>query len=145
LAQNVHPALWMTTQRATGRTQVTSYQATPYDEVEQAPSLLEIRIAERFTGDIAGEGTGRVIQVVRGDGSATFVGIERVHGSLGGRSGSFVLQVQGTVAGKQMKAEWVVVPRSGSEELRGLRGEGGFEAQLGDHGSIWLDYAFDRS
>jgi hypothetical protein len=133
----------MEKRRATGHTQVTSYEPTPYEETEEAPSLLEVRITESFSGDIVGEGTGRVIQAVRKDGSATFVGIERVHGSLGGRSGSFLLQVQGTVAGKQMKAEWVVVPRSGSEELRGLRGEGGFEAQLGEHGSIWLDYAFD--
>jgi len=41
------------------------------------------------------------------------------------------------------RSEWFVVPGSGTEELVGLRGDGGFTAQLGQHGSIWLDYSFE--
>jgi len=33
-------------------------------------------------------------------------------------------------------------PPSGTDQLKGLQGKGGFEAQLGQHGSIWLDYSF---
>jgi hypothetical protein len=43
---------------------------------------------------------------------------------------------------KQMKADWFVVPGSSTGELKGLRGEGGFNAQLGQHGAVWLDYDF---
>jgi hypothetical protein len=30
-------------------------------------------------------------------------------------------------------------------ELRGLRAEGGFKAELGHHGTIWLDYYFEAT
>jgi hypothetical protein len=129
--------------RATGRTEVKTYEPTVYDESAAGPLLSEIRVSETFSGDVEGEGTVRVIQAARQDKSATFVGIERVRGALGGRKGSFLLQVSGRVVGKEMKAEWFVLPASGTGELSGLRGEGGFTAQLGQHGSIWLDYYFE--
>ena len=73
----------------------------------------------------------------------TFVGLQRVRGTIAGRTGSFLLQPHGTVAGKVTKADWFVVPGSGTGDLTALRGEGGFEATLGQHGSYWLDYAFE--
>ncbi len=132
-----------TKRRAAGRTEVKTYEPTVYDPMADGPSLAEIRVNETFAGDIEGEGTVRVIQAVRKDGSATFVGIERVRGATGGRKGSFLLQTSGTLFGKEVKAEWFVVPGSGTGDLKNLRGEGGFTAQLGEHGSIWLDYYFE--
>jgi hypothetical protein len=129
--------------RATGHTHVNSFEPTPYDEMADGPSLAENRVNETFTGDIEGEGTVRVIQAARKDGSGVFVGIERVRGTVGGRKGSFLLQVNGTDLGKERKAEWFVVPNSGTGDLKGLRGEGGFKAQRGEQGSIWLDYSFE--
>lgn len=130
-------------QRATGQTKVHHYEPTAYDETADGPSLTEVRVQETFHGDIEGHGSVRVIQAIRPDKSATFVGIERVHGAIGGRTGSFLLQLHGTVVDQQMKAEWFVVPGSGTGALQGLRGEGGFTARLGQHGSIWLDYFFE--
>jgi hypothetical protein len=132
-----------TKQRATGHTEVKSYQPTAYDEPGDGPSLLEIHVNERFIGDIEGEGTVRVIQAVQKDGSASFTGIERVRGALAGRAGSFLLQTSGTLAAKHVTARWFVVPGSGTGDVKGLRGDGGFEAQLGEHGTIWLDYYFE--
>ena len=66
-----------------------------------------------------------------------------MRGSIAGRSGTFLLQVRGTVVAKEMHAEWFVVPGSGTGELAALRGDGGFTAELGQHGSIWLDYFFE--
>jgi hypothetical protein len=37
------------------------------------------------------------------------------------------------------------VPGSGTGELRGLLGDGGFKAELGQHGTIWLDYYFETT
>jgi hypothetical protein len=129
--------------RATGHTRVKTYEPTVYDDMADGPSLVEIRVHETFVGDIEGEGTVRVIQAARKDASATFVGIERVRGAVGGRKGSFLLDVSGTVLGKDIKAEWFVVAASGTADLQGLRGEGGFDARLGEHGSFWLDYYFE--
>ncbi len=128
---------------AVGQTTVKSYQPTVFDEVAGAPTLSDVHLTETFTGDIEGEGVAHVIQATRADGAASFAGIERVRGAIGGKQGTFLLQVQGTVDdGKEMKAKWFVVPRSGTGELQGLQGEGGFTAELGHHGAIWLDYDF---
>ena len=129
---------------AVGQTTVKSYQPTVFDEVAGAPTVSDVHLTETFTGDIEGEGVAHVVQAARVDGAATFAGIERVRGAIGGKKGTFLLQVQRTVDGKEMKAKWFVVPRSGTGELQGLQGEGGFTAQLGHHGAIWLDYDFNR-
>jgi hypothetical protein len=130
------------TTRATARTEVKAYESKTFDELPDGPALAENHLTETFSGDIEGEGTARVIQSTHKDGSATFVGIERVRGSVGGRAGTFLLQISGSVVGKDMKAEWVVIPETGTGTLAGLRGSGGFTAQLGQHGAIWLDYFF---
>lgn len=130
-------------QRATGRTDVQTYAPMTFDEIDGGPALVDVQVTERFSGDIEGEGIVRVIQAAAKDGSITFVGIERVRGSIAGRKGSFLLQVSGTVADQAMTARWFVVPGSGTGELSPLSGEGGFRAQLGQHGSIWLDYSLD--
>jgi Protein of unknown function (DUF3224) len=75
--------------------------------------------------------------------AASFVGIERVSGSVGGRSGTFLLQDQGTLKGTTVSGEWFVVPGSGTGELTGLRGEGGFTAELGQGADITLEYWFE--
>jgi hypothetical protein len=128
---------------ATGRIDVKTYEPQPYEEVDEGTELVEIHVRETFGGDIEGEGVVRFLQAVRKDGSANFVGIERVTGSLEGRTGSFLLQDAGTLEGTTVKGEWFVIPGSGTGDLSGLRGEGGFTAELGQHASITLDYWFE--
>lgn len=130
-------------QHATGRTEVKAYAPTPFEQVADAPTLVEVQLTEMFSGDIEGEGTARVIQAVRPDGRATFTGIERVRGAIAGRAGTFLLEVRGTVAGQEMHAEWSVIDGSGTGALAGLSGDGGFRAQLGQQGTVWLDCLFD--
>jgi hypothetical protein len=128
---------------ATGRIEVKTYEPQPYDEVDEAPTLVEIHVTETFSGDIEGEGIVRFLQAVRADGSASFVGIERVTGGVHGRPGSFLLQDVGMLEGSTVSGTWFVIPGSGTGELRGLRGEGGFTAELGQHATITLDYWFE--
>jgi hypothetical protein len=132
-----------TTTKATGRIEVQTYEPQPYEEPENGPQLVEIHVTEKFSGDIEGEGVVRFLQAIRGDGSASFVGIERVTGRIGDRHGSFLLQDAGTLEGSTVSGEWFVIPGSGTGELGGLRGEGGFEAELGQNASISLDYWFE--
>jgi hypothetical protein len=128
---------------ARGQIQVASYEPTTYDQRGEGPELVEIRVHEAFIGDITGEGTARFLQTAHPDGTASFVGVERVVGTVGGRSGSFVLQDEGTVADQLVTGSWFVVPGSGTGELTGLRGEGGFTAALGQNADIHLDYWFE--
>jgi hypothetical protein len=128
---------------ASGRIEVQTYDPQPYEEVDAGPNLVEVHVTETFSGDIDGQGAVRFLQAVRDDGSASFVGIERVVGSIAGRQGSFLLQDAGTLEGNTVKGDWFVIPGSGTGELEGLRGEGGFQAELGQHADITLDYWFE--
>ena len=129
--------------RATAKIEVHTYQPETYEDSGGGTDLVEIRVTEAFHGDIEGEGVVRFLQAVRVNGSASFVGMERVTGSVGGRSGSFLLQDAGTVEGNTVSGTWFVIPGSGTGELAGLRGEGGFQATLGEGADVTLDYWFE--
>jgi hypothetical protein len=81
-------------------------------------------LKKTFQGDLAAISVGEMWTVGTSvQGSAGYVAIERVTGSLHGRSGSFVLLHQGTMRrGGDFKLTIVVVPDSGSEQLAGLTG-----------------------
>jgi hypothetical protein len=64
-------------------------------------------------------------------------------GKLGGRQGTFVLQGQEVVENGKIKATWFVVPGSGTGDLSGLRGEGGFAGDFGKGSDGTLDYWFE--
>jgi len=133
-----------TSARATARARITvrSSHAEPYDET-MGPALVEVRLTETFTGDIEGESPVRALQVLRDDRSAVLVSLQRVRGRLGGRAGTFVLQGAETVANGKITATWSVVPRSGTGDLAGLRGEVGFAGEFGQGSDGTLDYWFE--
>ena len=128
--------------RANAKITVHDSESTPYDQTV-SPALLEIRLSETFAGDINGESPVRALQVLRDDRSASMVSVQRFRGSLGGRRGTFVLQGSEIVENGTIKATWFVVPGSGTGELAGLRGEGGFEGQFGKGSDGTLDYWFE--
>ncbi len=122
---------------------VHKYEPAAYEEPAEGPSLMRIHVEESFTGDVEGDGVAEFLQVARADGSASFVGIERVTGTVAGREGTFVLQDAGTVEGNVVSGEWFVVPGSGTGQLAGLRGTGGFRANLGEGAQVYLDHWFE--
>ena len=58
-------------------------------------------------------------------------------------NGTFVLQGSEIVENGKIKATWFVVPGSGTGDLSGLRGEGGFEGAFGKGSDGTLDYWFE--
>lgn len=128
---------------ATATISVQKYEPAVYDEPGDGPVLSRIHVEETFSGDIEGSGVVEFLQAAQTDGSASFVGIERVTGTLAGRTGTFLLQDAGTVAGNVVSGEWFVVPGSGTSGFAGLRGTGGFRANLGEGAEIHLDYWFE--
>ena len=122
---------------------VREYEPSAYDESAEGPVLTRIHVAESFSGDISGDGVVEFLQAARADGSASFVGIERVTGTVAGRNGTFLLQDAGTVQDNIVSGDWFVIPGSGTGELAGLRGEGGFRANLGEGAQVHLDYWFE--
>jgi Protein of unknown function (DUF3224) len=133
----------VTRTRANALITVQKYEPTAYDEPAEGPVLTRIHVEESFSGDIAGDGVVEFLQAGLADGAASFAGIERISGSVGGRAGTFLLQDSGTVAGSIVSGAWYVIPGSGTGELSGLRGEGGFQANLGEGAKVFLDYWFE--
>jgi len=121
---------------------VNSHQAVPYDDSSE-PALVEIRIEETFAGDLEGSSTVRALQVAYREGSASLLTLQRFRGRLDGKSGTFVLEGRGHVEQGQIEVKWSVVPHSGTQELAGLRGEGGFKGQFGEGSTATLDFWFD--
>ncbi len=130
--------------RATGSFEGKSWEEKPYHVVEGEPKLTRATVTNSFHGDIEGDGTLEYLLVYRDPASASFVGMERVIGRIGGRAGSFVLQHSGTFDDGTVQGSWSVVPGSGTVELRGLRGTGGFIAHHGNPiSALTLDYEID--
>ena len=109
---------------AKARFAITSWDEKPVSEGADLPKLSRATVVKALTGDIEGEGRVEYLMIYRSDGTAAFVGLERVVGRIGGKAGSFVLQRSGAFEGGQAKESYTVVSGSGTGELRGLAGEG---------------------
>ena len=109
---------------ANARFAIKKWDEKPYSEGQDLPKLTRARVMKTFTGDIEGEGQVEYLMMYRGDGSAAFVGLERITGRIGGKAGTFVLQRTGVFEGGQAKESYTVVSGSGTGELQGLRGDG---------------------
>ncbi len=97
--------------RATAVITVRKYEPSASDEPAQGPVLTRIHVEESFSGDINGDGIVEFLQAALADGSASFVGIERVTGDLGGRRGTFLLQDAGTVQDNIVSGDSFVIAR----------------------------------
>jgi hypothetical protein len=120
-----------------------SWDEKAYDEMEGAPKLTRVSATKSYQGDIEGEGKLEYLMMYRTAGSASFIGLERVTGSVGGRSGSFVIQHRGTFEGGIAKVTLSVVPGSGTGDLHSMSGEGGFDAGHQQPYAMMLDYGFE--
>ena len=121
---------------------IKSWDEKPYSEGEGLPKLTRASVAKTLTGDIAGEGNAEYLMMYRADGTATFLGFERVVARLGGKAGTFVLQRTGVFENGEAKESYSVVPGSGTGELAGLRGEGRTAVGHGMEFPFALEYEF---
>jgi Protein of unknown function (DUF3224) len=109
---------------ANARFTIKAWDEKPYSDVEGQPRLTRASVTKTFSGDIEGEGQVEYLMMYRGDGSASFVGLERVVGRIGGKTGTFVLQRIGVFEGGQAKESYSVIPGSATGNLQGLLGDG---------------------
>jgi hypothetical protein len=131
-----HPEATMTS-RASGTFEVNVQPPAQGEKTD--PRFQRIHIDKRFHGDF--EGTSQVEMLTAGtavEGSAGYVAIERLTGTLKGRHGTFVFQHLGTMAHGAMTLEVSVVPDSGTGQLTGLAGKMNIIINNGQHA-----YEFD--
>jgi len=110
------------TQRASGAFDVTLNPLPAYNSATDA-KLGRMSIDKQFQGDLDATSRGEMLSAMTDvKGSAGYVAIECVTGTLHGRRGSFVLQHNATMTRGVPCLNIVVVPDSGSGELAGLSG-----------------------
>lgn len=128
----------MSTMRASGPFDV-KVSPLPAYNTEDA-SLARMSIDKQFKGDLEATSKGEMLSagsVVKG--SAGYVAIERVTGSLAGRTGTFVLQHSATMNRGVPQLSITVVPDSATGDLIGLTGTMMINIDAGKH-SYDFDY-----
>ncbi len=97
-------------------------------------NLGRMSIDKHFQGDLHATSKGEMLSAMgEVKGSAGYVAIERVSGSLGGRNGTFVLMHTGTMARGVAQLSVMVVPDSATGELTGLAGSMTIKIEAGKH------------
>lgn len=98
-------------------------------------------IDKRYHGPLDALGTGQMLTAMSATkGSAAYVAIERISGTLDGRKGSFAVHHTGTMSGGAEHLAIAVVPDSGTGELTGLSGTLAIKMVDGKH-RYELDYS----
>jgi hypothetical protein len=93
------------------------------DDKGDGSALGRMSFRKTFRGDLAGESTGEMMTAMTEiDGSAGYVALERIHGTLHGRQGSFTLQHGGIMTRGTPQLTILVVPDSATGQLVGLTG-----------------------
>jgi len=99
-------------------------KVVPQTDDKADPNLGRMTIDKQFHGDLEGTSKGQMLTgMTEVKGSAGYVAIEKVTGSLKGRSGSFILQHTGVMNRNVPQLTITVVPDSGTGQLAGLTGK----------------------
>ena len=126
--------------RATGPFDV-KVTPQPADEYADGATLGRLTLDKSFHGDLEATSRGQMLTGMSSvKGSAGYVAIERVTGTLAGKRGSFILQHTGTMDRGTPQLVITVVPDSGTEELAGLRGTMTIDVAAGGAHSYDFDY-----
>lgn len=97
-------------------------------------NIGRMTIDKQFHGDLVGTSKGQMLAAMSSvAGSAGYVAIEKVTGTLHDRTGTFVLQHTGVMTRGEQQLNINVVPDSGSEQLAGLSGRLTIEIADGHH------------
>ena len=143
----VEPIRTKGTTQASGAGMTQQQVATGTFDVKLAPmgeagaAVAGMSIDKTFHGDLTGTSVGQMLAVrTPVENSAGYVAMERVTGSLGGRTGSFALQHSGSMDKGTQSLSVTVVPDSGTEGLQGLTGTMDIKVDGGRH-----DYTFRYS
>lgn len=130
------------TSRATGTFTIDAWEPEQYDDTDGV-TLTRTRVTKTFHGEIEGQSTAELLMVGAREGSAAYVGIERIVCRIHNLAGSFILQHNATATRGAQSATWTIVPDSGTGDLRGLRGEANITIEPDGGHTFTLDYELD--
>jgi hypothetical protein len=114
------------------------YDEEAYGEAEGV-EVSRVHISRTFTGDLEGSSTAEIL-IARSEGGGGYTGQDLVTGSLGGKTGSFVIQHSGIMGPEGVSNSGTIVPGTGTGELEGITGEGTLLADEEGNHTLTLDY-----
>jgi len=110
----------------------------------EGASISRMLLDKHFHGDLEAISKGQMLaHMTSVKGSAGYVAIEKVTGTLHGRKGSFVLQHSGTMNRGEATLALTVVPDSGTQDLEGLSGAMTITVTEGKH-YYGFEYSFQE-
>lgn len=140
--------------RTTKENSVTAHQAkgpfepklTPFKSEGIDAAFGAMSIDKQFHGALEATSKGTMLAFQSEvKGSAGYVALEKVDGTLDGRKGTFVLQHNATMDRGAPALNIIVVPDSGTGELTGLAGKMKIEIAAGGKHSYVFDYTLPVS
>ena len=124
---------------ARGTFEVTIEAEPPFFE-QDGIKLNRNVVRKEFSGDLVGRSEAQMVAAhTATPGSAGYVAIEHFTGSVGGKSGSFVLQHSGLMDRGDAALTVTIVPDSGTGELAGISGTLQIDIDAGTHSYV-LEY-----
>ena len=127
--------------QVTGAFKTMGWDERPYDHAGGQAKLTRAVVTHELLGGIEGEASVAYLMGYREDNTASFVGLVRVTGAIGERSGSFVMQDVGTFENGAAKGRWTIVPGTSTGDFQGISGEGSFDA-MHDSATYTLEVSF---
>ena len=122
------------TKHAKGAFDVKVIPQKPDNKEAETAKLGRMSLDKQFHGDLEATSTGEMLGAMTDvKGSAGYVAMERVNGTLHGRSGTFVLQQSGTMTRGVPQMSVMVVPDSATGDLAGLTGTMTIKIEEGKH------------
>ncbi|MCB0713762.1 MAG: DUF3224 domain-containing protein [Ignavibacteriae bacterium] len=119
---------------ATGTFNVQLQPLEPYTTGSNEMALGRMSINKMFNGELEAVSKGEMLSArTPTPGSAGYVALEQVEGTLGGKKGTFILQHFGVMRGGENRLVLEVVPNSGTGELLGLSGAMEITIEEGEH------------
>jgi len=124
-----------------GKFNVNLNPLSTYAKGENGVKFGRMSIDKTFHGELDATSKGEMLSAITTiEGSAGYVAIEQVIGSLSGKNGSFVLQHFGTMDKGQDRLILEVVPGSGTKALSGLTGKMKINIEAGQH---YYEFVYD--
>ena len=110
------------------------------DAHDDTAKVTRAIVTKTYSGDIDATSYTETVMAYAEDGTATFVGLERLQGTVAGRTGSLVIQHVGATTAPRPAPSSSVAPGSGTGALAGAAGTGAFLAD--PQGSVTLEPDF---
>jgi Protein of unknown function (DUF3224) len=97
-------------------------------------------VEKTYSGAIEGSGLQEYLMTYKADGIVDYLGMELITAKVDGKTGTFVLSEEGKFADGKATSECTVIPGSGTGELTGISGKGGYSVAHGESFEMWFEY-----